>query len=347
MLAMTATDAEAFLPAHPGALATARSELLTSNSALAISLESTTFLESILNATNDCIIVLALDGTLAFMNAGGLAIMEIDDFSLVEGSPWPTLWDKEFNEASLAAMATARAGKIGHFVGRAQTTKQMPRWWDVTVSPILNAEGRTTMLLSISRDITIAKSLELQREILAGELSHRVKNVLAIVQAIAMQTFRGGDPRHLSAFSARLAALGGAQALLIQTAWQSASIGEVILKALAPHDPGDRCALHGPALDLDSKRALALALAIHELATNAVKYGALSTDAGKVAVNWSVHDGQLWLKWIESGGPPVIAAGPAGFGTRLVTRNLASEFDGVVEMQLLAAGVVLTLTAPA
>jgi PAS domain S-box-containing protein len=347
MLAITAKESEALLLSRTGALASARSDLLTSNSALAVSLEATAFLRGILDATKDCVIVLALDGTLAFMNAGGQAIMEIDDFSMVEGSPWPALWEEAYNEASLEAMAAARAGRTGHFIGKAQTTKQVSRWWDVTVSPILDSDGNATMLLSISRDITAAKSLEIQRELLAGELSHRVKNVLAVVQAIAMQSFRGGDPQQLGAFAARLAALAAAQALLIQTAWQSAPIDEVIRKAIAPHCPTNRCTYGGPLLDLDSKRALALALAIHELATNAVKYGALSSDQGRVDVSWIVDRGQLQLTWTESGGPPVAQAGPAGFGTRLVTRNLASEFHGKVDMQLLAQGLVLTLTAPA
>jgi two-component sensor histidine kinase len=162
-----------------------------------------------------------------------------------------------------------------------------------------------------------------------------------------MQSFRGGDPKQLTAFTARLATLAEAQALLIQTAWQSAAIGEVIRKALAPHCGDDRCTYDGPPLDLDSKRALALALAIHELATNAVKYGALSNEDGRVTVAWTVEQGSLRLIWTERNGPTVVDPGPAGFGTRLVTRNLASEFHGKVDMQLPATGLVLTLTAPA
>jgi two-component sensor histidine kinase len=328
------------------ALARAQNDLLTSNGALAASREATAFLESILNATKDCVIVLALDGTLAFMNAGGQAIMEIDDFALVEGSPWPTLWEDEFNQASLDAMKAARDGQIGHFIGRAQTTRNVPRWWDVTVSPVFGAAGVPEMLLSISRDITVAKTLELQQQLLANELSHRIKNILTIAQAIAMQSFRHGDPRQLSAFAARLAALGDAQALLIQTAWQSAAIGDVVEKALAAHCQAGRCTIGGPALQLSGQRALALALALHELGTNATKYGALSNEVGRVSVQWEIGDGRLRLCWRETDGPPVGAPGPAGFGTRLVTRNLAAEFKGVVDLQLCPPGLVVTLTAP-
>jgi PAS domain S-box-containing protein len=327
-------------------LARAQTDLVTSNGALAESREATAFLESVLNATKDCVIVLTLDGTLAFMNSGGQAIMEIDDFALVEGSPWPTLWEEEYEASSLAAMTAARGGQIGHFIGRAQTTRQVPRWWDVTVSPIFGDDGKPEMLLSISRDITEEKSLELQQELLTGELSHRVKNILTIVHAIAIQTFRGGDPTLMSAFVARLAALADAQTLLIQTAWQSASLADVVRKAMEPHCPEGRCTITGPEFVLSSKRALALALAIHELATNAVKYGALSNALGHVEVEWGLGASALHLCWREVGGPPVGSAGPTGFGTRIVTRNLAAEFKGVVDLQLSPPGLVLTLTAP-
>jgi PAS domain S-box-containing protein len=344
---MTAHASPAFTLSQLSALARAQNDLLTSNSALAASRDATAFLEGILNATKDCVIVLALDGTLAFMNAGGQAIMEIDDFAMVEGSPWPALWEEEYEASSLAAMTAARAGQIGHFTGRAQTTKNVPRWWDVTVSPIFDEDGEPAMLLSISRDITIAKSLELQQELLAGELSHRVKNILTVVQAIAMQSFRGVDPQQLSAYAARIAALASAQALLIQTAWQSAHIHDVIEKALAPHCSTERHMISGPALELTGQRALALALAVHELATNAVKYGALSNGSGRIAVDWEVTGERLRLCWRESGGPPVGPPGPAGFGTRIVSRNLAAEFKGSVDLQLCRSGLVMTLAAPA
>jgi two-component sensor histidine kinase len=150
----------------------------------------------------------------------------------------------------------------------------------------------------------------------------------------------------LSAFAARLAALGSAQALLIQTAWQSASIGQVVQDALALHCPVGRCATSGPDLALSGKRVLALALALHELATNAIKYGALSNGSGEVSVAWDIVGDELRLCWRESGGPLVGQAGPAGFGTRIVTRNLAAEFKGAVDLQLWPSGLVMTLTAP-
>jgi two-component sensor histidine kinase len=310
------------------------------------SVEASALLQGVLNASRDCISVVSLDGALAFMNTGGQAIMEIDDLALAQGQPWLSFWEGEHRDAAMAALAEAKQGRAGHFVGWGKTAKRNPKWWDVTVTPIFGTDGMLSMLLAISRDLTTEKSLQVQRELLSDELSHRVKNILAVVQAVAMQSFRGGDQAQLRAFIARLTTLGAAQALLVQTAWQSASILDVVERALAPHDRDGRCTIAGEPFELDGKRVLALALALHELATNAIKYGALSNDAGRVHVAWHAAAGQLHLTWTETGGPPVGAAGTPGFGTRIVTRNLAAEFKGTVDMQHKPSGVVLTLIAP-
>jgi two-component sensor histidine kinase len=328
------------------ALVTSNLALVTSNLALARSLEATDFLEGVLNGSRDCIIVLSLEGEVIFINSGGQTVLEIDDVAQLHGRPWLSLWGDGHHDEAQEALKVARSGQTGHFTGHGETTKQTQKWWDVTITPIFGKDGTPASLLSISRDISAARLLELERELLANELSHRVKNVLAVVQAIAVQSFRGGDPRSLGAFTSRLAALGAAQDLLIQTAWQSASIRDVVEKALAPHSPDGRCQFVGVDYALDGKRALALALALHELATNAIKYGALSNDVGRVLIEWHIEGDQLALCWTESGGPPVIEPGRPGFGTRIVTRNLAAEFKGTVDMQHKPAGIVLTLIAP-
>jgi two-component sensor histidine kinase len=178
-------------------------------------------------------------------------------------------------------------------------------------------------------------------------MEHRVKNVLAVVGAIATQSFRGGNPAQLETFGARLAALADAQSLLIKSAWQLASIDEAVERALLPHAPPGRSHYAGSFQELTAKRSVALALAIHELATNAVKYGAFSNETGHVEIAWHVADGQLVWSWSEIGGPPVVKPERTGFGTRLFTRNLAMEFKGSVDLQHPASGIVLTLTAPA
>jgi len=321
-------------------------ELLTSNRALARSLEATAFLEGVLDASRDCIMVLSLVGDVLFINSGGQFVLEVDDVAQLYGRPWLTLWGRDHVDAARVALESARAGHTGHFTGHGETTKQTQKWWDVTITPIFGKDGVPASLLSISRDISAARLLELEREFLSNELNHRIKNVLAVVQAIAMQSFRDSAPRQIEAFTSRLAALGSAQDLLIQTAWRPAPIRQVVEKALAPHCHEGRCLIRGGKYDLDGKRALALALALHELATNAVKYGALSSDGGHILVEWILSASELRLRWAESGGPPVQNPGLPGFGTRIVTRNLAAEFNGNVDLQHKPSGVVLTLTAP-
>ncbi len=308
---------------------------------------SVAFLQSVLNASCDCIKVLTLEGEIVFMNAGGQQIMEVDDFATVRGCPWQSFWTGEHHAVAEDALARARAGGVGRFIGPSSTVKGTPKWWDVTVTPILGADGVPTHIMSLSRDITAARELELQRELLSSELIHRVKNVLAVVGAIANQSFRGGDAAQLEAFSGRLAALGEAQSMLVENPAMSASVSDVVRKAVAPHAPADRCLITGPACQLDAKRVLALSLATHELCTNATKYGAFSNNTGRVRVEWRVEAGELRWTWTEVDGPPVSPPTRTGFGSRLITRNLAGEFRGTVDLRHPPSGVVLTLVAPA
>lgn len=308
---------------------------------------SAAFLHSVLDASRDCIKVLTYDGELVFMNSGGQAVMEVDDFESIRGCYWPSFWEGEQSAAATEALARAKTGLTGHFVGQANTMKGTPKWWDVTVTAIAGDGKSPAYIMSMSRDVTAIKELELQRQLLGDELVHRVKNVLAVVGAIANQSFRGADPDRLDSFGARLAALGEAQSLLIEGTQSAAMIREVIARAVVPHCPLNRCRIIGPDLALDPKRALALSLAVHELATNAVKYGALSNDFGQVAIDWDVVDDVLRWTWTESGGPPVHSPTRTGFGTRIITRNLSGEFRGHVDLQHSPAGLVLKLTAPA
>jgi two-component sensor histidine kinase len=180
------------------------------------------------------------------------------------------------------------------------------------------------------------------------ELEHRVKNTLALVQSISNQTFRDAasldDARQT--LTQRLLVLGKAHDLLTQTSWTSASIGTVIASATAPYvEPGrQRFSVAGPELSLAPKPALALTMALHELCTNAAKYGALSNGAGQVSIGWDVAEGEhgrrLHFAWAERGGPPVAAPSRKGFGTRLIERSLAAEFNGEVEIAYEPEGVV-------
>ena len=244
---------------------------------------------------------------------------------------------------------TVRVGKNGREMQVAVTASQMlaPDGGILGVAMVIrdiNERKRTEAALSESRD---------RQQLLIHELNHRVKNSLAIVQAIAQQSFKGENatPEARAAFEGRLAALAAAHDILTQESWETASITTVIGDALAPYrGQQKRFEIDGPDLRLPPKTAVSLALALHELATNAVKYGALSNNEGCVEVKWTVEDaggvGQLRLVWRERGGPPVTPPRRRGFGTRLIERSLAAEFGGEVKIDFNPEGVVCTVLAP-
>jgi PAS domain S-box-containing protein len=316
-------------------------------------------LRGILAGSGDCIKILDLDGRLQFMSEGGKRVMEVEDFSVLKGCPWPDFWVGSGNEQAQHAVRRAAQGEVVRFTGAADTAKGTPRYWDVQVSPILGANGKPAHLLSISRDITEEHqaAVELReaaarQTLLTNELDHRIKNILAMVNGIARQTIRGDDVNAArEAFSSRLIALSRAHDILTSRSWTNAPMAEVIDSALAPHRMGTgRIRVSGPELFLPANASLALALAIHELATNAVKYGALSNEVGIVIINWLIEtDGEklLRFKWEESGGPHV-AGRPErkGFGSRLVNGVLAAYFAGTVQTHFEASGFMCELKAP-
>jgi len=188
------------------------------------------------------------------------------------------------------------------------------------------------------------------RQLLLDELSHRVRNTLTAVQSIAMQTFRGkAEPEAAQAFHARLMALSGAHDVLTREHWDGADLSDIVRQATAPHRGDEtRIRFAGPSIRLLPKSALALAMALHELCTNAVKYGALKGDQGLVNVEWQITNTEgaprLRLRWEESGGPLVQEPTKQGFGSRLL-RSLSEDLDAQVELRYPSTGVVCTIGA--
>jgi PAS domain S-box-containing protein len=184
----------------------------------------------------------------------------------------------------------------------------------------------------VFRDITDRKHAEEQRDLLVRELEHRVKNTLSIVQSIAAQTFRnsGVDAAVQRAFEARLITLGNVHGVLTQRGWDSADLRDVVSSALR----------------LGPKSAVALSMAVHELCTNAIKYGALSAESGHVDIDWRAQDGRLHWQWRERGGPPVTQPTRTGFGARMIERALAMQLSGTVTIDYRASGLVCTIDAP-
>ncbi|GAB6842934.1 PAS domain S-box-containing protein [Methylorubrum rhodinum] len=219
---------------------------------------------------------------------------------------------------------------------------------------IRDAAGRAVRMIGAMLDISERKRAEEHQRLLTGELQHRVKNTLALVQAMASQTFRDAPDLGAAreAFAARLISLGRAHDILTQSSWTEAPIAEVVDGALAVHRgaAASRIRASGPNVPLAAKPALALALALHELATNAAKYGALSNDSGSVDLRWHVvHEGgapRFCLTWSEQGGPPILAQpSRRGFGSRLIERSFAAEVGGGVKLTYAPTGLTCRLEA--
>lgn len=226
-------------------------------------------------------------------------------------------------------------------------------WIHASCAPRLDSDGQVQGYVGMAVDITESRHAEAELRdserhlrLMVDELNHRVKNTLAIVQGLAQQSFRGGgvsaDVR--SSFEGRLAALAAAHDLLTRKNWEGAGLRDLVVAVTAAHCR-ERVAIDGPPIHLPPKLAVTLALALHELCTNAVKYGALSAPGGRVGVEWTRAEDRLALRWEESGGPRVEAPRRRGFGTRMIERALASETGGDAKLHFRPKGLVCEIEA--
>ncbi|HEX2255705.1 MAG TPA: sensor histidine kinase [Afifellaceae bacterium] len=193
---------------------------------------------------------------------------------------------------------------------------------------------------------------EAQRQLLINELNHRVKNTLAIVKSISVQTLRGATSldEAREALTSRLIALANAHDILTRESWEGANLQDIVSGVRGLYGGPDRLVAEGPAAWLSPRLSLSLALALHELATNASKYGGLSVEGGTVALTWEISNStqppELTMRWVERGGPPVEPPVRQGFGTRLIERSLSADIGGTVEVNYDPLGLTCTIQAP-
>jgi two-component sensor histidine kinase len=192
---------------------------------------------------------------------------------------------------------------------------------------------------------------EAQKNLLIEELNHRVKNSLAAVQSLAAMTMKhSASPKSFNqAFSARLMALSATHNLLTRGAWERAPLGELVAVELEPYEgrAHGRVTMKGPAVDLNPRQTISLGMVFHELATNAAKYGALSTPAGRLSITWDVTDGHnVRIDWRERGGPPAKVPTRRGFGSQLIERSVVYELGGAFAPTYARAGFRCTITLP-
>jgi PAS domain S-box-containing protein len=232
-------------------------------------------------------------------------------------------------------------GAIYWLSGRGQIVDRLP-------------DGRAHRLISIMTDITERKAAELHVQFLLKEMTHRSKNLLAVVQSISRQTGKTVEtmPDFQNRFASRLQGLAASHDVLIREGWRGARLGELIRMQLVPFADlqSGRVAVEGPPVNLAAPDAQSIGLAIHELATNAVKYGALSTNSGTVRIGWDVRgegaEKTLQLTWAETGGPKVAPPERKGFGLIMLDQLIAAALNGEVNMSFSPTGVLWTVAFP-
>jgi PAS domain S-box-containing protein len=222
-------------------------------------------------------------------------------------------------------------------------------WARTTVNLIRDASGRPWLNTAVVQDITARKEREEKVHLLLREVNHRAKNMLSVVHAIANQTATRNPEDFIERFSERIQALSANQDLLVRNEWSGVEIEDLVRAQLAHLADliGSRIAVQGPKLRVKAASAQAIGLALHELATNAGKYGALSTDRGRVDVSWWVSGDTFEMSWTERGGPLVSPPQQRGFGTTVMEAMAERTLDGVVELDYAPSGVTWRLTCPA
>jgi two-component sensor histidine kinase/PAS domain-containing protein len=317
------------------------------------------FARSVLEQATEAVVVLSRDGhithaswraeQLAARSPVGSKFSEV--FPLETESTEDTRTLARFSAESLDTLLATRPFhglevKL-RGAGRAKST------FLLSAGPLVDDNRANVGSIVTLTDITERKRAEEQQTTLVAELNHRVKNILAIVQSVAAQTMRssGSLENFASAFDGRLKALAIAHDILTQTRWIGVGLSELLVAVLAPYRTPEepRMSISGPAVLVPARAVVPLSMVLHELTTNAVKHGALSTQRGTIEITWQLLGGveqSVELVWQERDGPKVKASAATGFGRRLIDRVISHDLDGKTKIDFDAAGVRYTLTFP-
>ncbi len=299
-----------------------------------------------------------------FENAGvGIAHLSPDfrwlrvnqTFACIVGYPPDELVSKSVQDITypddleFAFAEDIRSGKVDSFESEKRYVRKdgTTVWVHITGTAVRQNDGSVDHFVTVIQDISKRKRAEEQVQLLMREMNHRSKNILTLVQAVARQT-AAGDPEHfIERFTDRIQAIAANQDLLVRTSWRGVDVDDLVCAQLSHFADliDKRICLDGPKLRLNGAAAQAIGMALHELATNASKYGALSTDAGHVNIAWRAN-GLFKMNWTERNGPPVTPPDRRGFGTTVMESMAKQAVDGAVQLEYDTAGVAWHLTCP-
>jgi PAS domain S-box-containing protein len=314
-----------------------------------LSLNATQRIASIVESSDDAIVSKDLNGVIINWNQGAERIFGYTAEEVV-GKPITILIPPDRHDEEPSILERIRRGeRVEHF----ETVRMRKHGSRVdislTISPVKNAEGKIIGASKIARDITERKRSEAQIAILAREAEHRAKNVLATVQATVHLT-QSDTPEGLKqAIEGRIQALANVHRLFVESRWEGADLHGLAQEELAAYSPGreTRVQIDGPSVLLEPNAAQAIAVILHELATNAAKYGALSVPNGQVRTEWShEQNGQLVLRWTEKGGPPVEPPTRRGFGARVMENMVRGQFKGELKFDWHPEGLACEIVLP-
>ena len=306
----------------------------------------------------------AIDGIVWTANALGEVVGEQADWSSLtgqtpaesEGAGWAQAVHPDDAQPTLKAWNAAVAARAPYaFEHRLRRHDGQWRHFSVRAMPIFDAANNLLQWVGVHRDVTERHDREAHIQLLMNEVNHRSKNLLAVVMAVARQTSGDADQAaFIQRFSQRLQSLAAGQDLLVKNQWKGVLLADLVHAQLGPFNDliGGRITVDGGAVHVSPAAAQTIGMALHELATNASKYGALSTDCGRVAITWQLVEGvagarRLIMSWTESDGPPVVAPARRGFGSKVIDKMVRSSFDCEVTTDFAPSGFSWRLDCPA
>jgi PAS domain S-box-containing protein len=313
----------------------------------------------ILDSVGNCAIVtLDLRSRITAWNLGAVQLFGATEAEML-GAGYEQLFLPADRADGVPAAELCRAVEHGCWESRRwRGRRDGSRFWAFAVAmPLRDADGSPIGIVVMLRDRTAEREADARREMVLAELGHRMKNTLAVVQSVAAQTLRSTDTMgdFHQAFEGRVLALSRSHDMLSEGGWEGAPLREVLARTMEPHGgAAGRIRLQGPAVRLAPHAVVTVNLVMHELATNAAKYGALSVPQGHVKVRWAIlrearhpdRQRHLEIDWREDGGPRVQPPTRRGFGSRLIERGLAQEFAAEVRLDFAPEGVCCRLCLP-